>query len=327
MSGSQAKAKIRVGIIGASPKHAPCGWDDIRRQSRAWAVLGTWVLLGGCAIDNPVFGLADSLSRGDTTTSGSDASSTSSTSSTSSASSASSASISSGLEPTSSSDTGVVGTGTSAVTAGSSETTLEPGTTGTSTSSGVATEDTGSQPVEYTEEIVSDLATCVLDPQAKQPYGPPFLCELLVTQELMVGPDDTYGMIVDKAFIDAGGRPAWAVLRFDLGALADAQLLSATLTLTVILSDDEPDSGRIHRATAFDAGTLFTEPPLLDGGGQVDIGLTKFGQAVELTITELVPEPPPQFLYLAIEPLSESPVVYMNGTSDAPPVLKVHYIK
>lgn len=313
MSGSQAKAKIRVGIIGASPKHAPCGCDDIRRQSRVWAVLGSWVLLGGCAIDNPGFGLADSLSRGDTTTSGSDASSASS--------------ISSGLEPTSSSDTGVVGTATSAVTAESSEATLEPDTTGTSTSFGVATEDTGSQPVEYTDEIVGDLATCVLDLEAKQPYGPPAECELLVTKELVVDPKDTYGMIVDKAFIDADNRPAWAVLRFDLGALAGAQLLSATLTLTVIISDAVPTSGRIHRATAFDAGTLATEPPLLDGGGQVDIGLTSSNQTVELMITELVPEPPPQFLYLAIEPVSELPVVYMNGTSTAPPMLTAHYIK
>ncbi len=285
---------------------------------------GLAILVAGCAV-NPAFsdsepgttGAAGSMSVGST-------SGTESTETATAGPTTTSMGATTGGTATGATSTGIELTTTGEVSA----TTTIGETTDTGSTTELETSDTSSSsgpPMEVMVEIVADIATCVLLPFNALPHGGPAECEDLVTKELMVPPDQTYGMIVDQSFNDAGGRAARVYMRFDLSSIPPgAQLLAATLELQVVLPLMK--SGQLWRSESFDAAMLATGAPgLLDG--EVDLGATMAGQILQVALLGTIPQPTPPWLYLGIAPQDPNPVVYMNRTSSSPPKLKIVYLQ
>lgn len=270
-------------------------------------LVGLLLATGGCLVLNPAYG-GDEGGGGFGSTSGQPTSGVDA-SSTGSSGDAGSVGGTAAVEES----TGFEGTGMVATTA--------TGSTG---------DDTTTTAVEPGMAVIpADIATCVLQPFMVLPYQGPEQCEFLVTVELVQDPAQRDGLIIDKQFDDAQGRPAWGVLRFDLSQVPDgATITAASLALTVSASPYQNfgvgASGRLRSAAPFDAMTLAVGPPVV-GPGDVPIGATNPGELKVLDVTALVGPPGMSAAHLVIEPEDANGRIYMNKTSDAPPTLTVSW--
>jgi hypothetical protein len=272
---------------------------------RGW--VGLSLASGGCLVLNPAYGGGDDGSGGfgsssGLPTTGSDASSGSS------------------------GDSGGTGTGDASTgfdTTGAVATTFATGSTGADASTGAI--------IEPGVAIVpADIATCVLQPTVELGYQGPDQCEFLVTVELVQDPGQRDGLIVDRQFDDAQGRPAWGVLRFDLSPVVPdgATITAASLALTVSASPYQnfpiAASGKLRSTDAFDMTTLAVGPPIV-ALGEVAIGATNPGEIKVLDVHPLVALQGTSAVHLAIEPEDPSGRIYMSKASNAPPTLTVSW--
>jgi hypothetical protein len=271
-------------------------------------LVGLSLATGGCLVLNPAYdGSSDSDSGDFASVSGRPTSDADASSSGASGDSGSMGGTATGGESTGFDTTGAVATtGSTGIDGSTGTTAIEPG---------VAV-------------IPADIATCVLQPFMDLPYQGPDQCEFLVTVELVQDPAQRDGLIVDRQFDDAQGRPAWGVLRFDLSQVPNgATITAASLALTASASPYQNfpigASGRLRPTDAFDTATLAVSPPVV-GVGEVSIGPTSPGDLKILDVTALVGQGTAA-VHLAIEPEEYSGRIYMSKASNAPPTLTISW--